>query len=118
MVDAVETANAASVRWLAPPAVAKILRARDSPTNAGKFVWTDQNTIAGYRAEASTACPASTLIAGDFSQAVIGIWGGIGVEVDPYGAGFKTGSFRARVVAIVDCGLLTPAAFSVASSVS
>ena len=105
------------LRWIAPPAVQALLAARERVANGGRHLW-DDTGVMGRPAHVSTLAPASTLIAGDFSQAVLAIWGsGLRLEVDPY-SGFRTGKMTARVVLSCDVGFPQAGAFVVASSVS
>jgi hypothetical protein len=78
--------------------------------------------VAGARAVASSSCPASTLVGGDWSTLYILQWGGVQIGADPYGnpnnPNFATGKIAIRCVLFVDFMMLRPASFSVASSVT
>ena len=105
------------LRWVAAPAVQALLAARESATANGRHLW-DNGTVLGRPAHVSTLAPAATLVAGDFSQAVLAIWGaGLKLEIDPY-SGFRTGKMTARVVLACDVGFPQAGAFVVASSVT
>jgi HK97 family phage major capsid protein len=106
------------LQWIGTPAVQKLLAARERMTNSGRFLW-DDGLVLGRPAAATKNAPTATLIAGDFSQAVLGVWGppAVQVEVNPYQS-FLSGGMAARVVLAVDCAFPTPQAFSVASSVT
>jgi hypothetical protein len=65
-----------------------------------------------------TGVPASTLDRGDFGQVIVGIFGdGLTIEVDPF-TSFNTGAISFRSWLTCDLTLVTPAVFSVATSVS
>ena len=105
------------LQWIAAPAVQALLAARESATANGRHLW-DNGTVLGRPAHVSTLAPAATLVAGDFSQAILAIWGsGLKLEVDPY-SGFRTGKMTARVVLSCDVGFPQAGAFVVATSVS
>lgn len=61
--------------------------------------------------------PAANLVFGDWPSVLLGQWGTIGVEVNPF-ANFPNAILGARVLASVDVGVLRPSAFSVATAVS
>jgi len=74
--------------------------------------------MAGAPAITSTSVPAATLITGDWRNLVIGVWGaGPIVEVDPFSA-FKSGIIGVRILLTCDVGLVHPAAFVVATSIT
>lgn len=113
---AVADADDDRIRFIGTPGVREILQGRERASGSG-FIW-DNDKVAGKPAHATTTAPASTLIAGDWSQAVLGVFGpGPVIELDPY-SGFRTGRLSMRVLVDIDVGLATPGAFCVAGSVS
>ena len=106
------------MRWVGAPAVQKLLAARERVAAGGRHLW-DDNGVLGRPAHATKNAPAATLVAGDFTQAVMGIWGpaGLRLEINPF-TDFKAGLISARVVLSCDVAFPQPAAFSVASSVT
>jgi HK97 family phage major capsid protein len=75
-------------------------------------------TMAGRPAFSTVNCAATTLIGGDFNELAIGEFGpGAVVDFNPY-ANFPAGIVGARLWLSVDIAVLTPAAFSVATSVT
>ena len=50
----------------------------------GNFILGDTDTIKGYQYGVSNQVTAEDYFFGDFSQVLIGEWGGIEVNVDPY----------------------------------
>jgi HK97 family phage major capsid protein len=106
-----------ALQWVGPPAVQALLAARFREAGSGRRLW-ESDGILGRPANASTLAPASTLVAGDFSKAIFGLWGaGFKLEIDPYTA-FTTGKLTARVVVSLDFAFPMPSAFVVATSVS
>jgi len=109
-------ARAEPTAWVSAPAVRELLQKREVATGSG-MVWTD-NRMAGAPAITSTSVPAATLITGDWSNLVLGIWGsGVNIEVDPF-SGFTTGIIGVRCLLTADVGLVHPAAFVVATSIT
>ena len=106
------------LRWVGAPAVQKLLAARERVAGGGRHLW-DDTGILGRPAHATKNAPVATLVAGDFTQALMGIWGpaALRIEINPF-ADFKAGLLSARVVLSCDFAFPQPAAFSVASSVT
>lgn len=107
-----------ALRWVGTSGVQKLLGARERVAAGGRHLW-DDDGILGRPAHATKNAPASTLIAGDFSQAIMGIWGPLALrlEVNPY-QNFAKGLLSARVAISLDFAFPVPAAFSVASSIT
>ncbi len=59
----------------------------------------------------------TALILGDWSQALVGFWGGMSLLADPYTLG-KSGGLRLTVMHDVDVGLRVPAAFAYSSDIN
>lgn len=106
----------AGLQWVGAPGVQQTLGARERAAGSGRFVW--DSDILGARAAASKNVPAGVLCVGDFSQAVVGIWGAnLLVEVNPFDT-FVSGIQAARASLAVDFGFPRPEAFCAATSVS
>ncbi len=110
--------------YIAPVATAVTLSGRQRFTGVDSPLWQGSvlsGTVAGHRAMSTGGCPASTIVAGDWSQVVLLDWQGVEVGVNPYGAdvsAYKAGIVGLRCFWSVDVAVLRPAAFSVASSVT
>jgi HK97 family phage major capsid protein len=110
------------VGYVAPPAVASLLMNRQKFTGSNDALWEGHmadGRIAGAPAISTTACPAATMVFGDWGQLVIAEYDGGSIElsVDPY-SDFRTGIVTIRVVARYDIFLRKPGAFSVATSIT
>ncbi len=106
-----------ALQWVGPPAMQTLLGTRERVASGGRHLW-DDGTILGRPAHATKLAPATTLICGDFSKAIVALWGtGIRIEIDPY-TSFTTGVLSARVVLDVDLAFPQPTAFSVATSIT
>ncbi len=109
--------NDEAVRFLATPDVRELLALREVGTSVPPFVWQD-NMVAGKPAYVSTNVGTDTIIAGDFSQMAVLLWGGgLLVETNPYEK-FQAGIVALRVIADCNVAVLQPGAFSIATSVS
>lgn len=74
-------------------------------------------TMAGCPAMSSGQLVADTMLFGDWDQLVIGEWGVLRLEVNPY-ANFQAGIVGVRCFFSADAGLRHPGAFSLASSIT
>lgn len=66
---------------------------------SGRTVWEDGNTVNGYGTEVTNQMNAGDMLFGNFMDALIGMWGGLELTVDPYSES-KRG--RLRIVAMQD----------------
>lgn len=81
-----------------------------SASGSDATLWEPGNSINGYRTEVSNQISAGDVFFGDFSQAIIGLWGGLEITMDPYTHSDKG---RLRLVAMqdVDFAVRQPVAF-------
>ncbi|ATI41940.1 phage major capsid protein [Pacificitalea manganoxidans] len=63
------------------------------------LIWEPGGTVNGYRSEVTNQIAAGDLFFGNFADALIGMWGGLEINVDPYTHSKKG---RLRVVAMQD----------------
>jgi HK97 family phage major capsid protein len=102
------------------PTVAKLLASRQRFTGTDSPLWQGalaDGQVAGARAIATNSAPASTIVAGDFSMALMLLWPGLLLAADPY-TGYRTGVVTLRAMLSLDFVLLRPTGFSVAVSVT
>lgn len=115
--------NAALGGYATTPTVRALLKAREKAASSGLFLWeaaaeVGEGRVNGYRAVTSTNVPAATMIFGDWSQMMMGLWGpGIEFATNPY-ADFKAGITGARAFVTTDIGIRNAGAFSVATSIT
>ena len=62
-------------------------------------IWEPGNTVNGYRTEVTNQITAGDLFFGNFADAIIGMWGGLELNADPYTHSTKG---RLRIVAMQD----------------
>jgi HK97 family phage major capsid protein len=102
------------------PAIAAILKQKARFSNTDTPIWQGNilnGTIEGLRAVSSNQMTAGQLLAGDFSQVVVGEWGVLEVEANPY-ANFAAGIVGVRAFYTVDVGVRYPAAFSLGTGIT
>jgi hypothetical protein len=113
LVTQVENANADldSAKFAMTPNAKGYMKTlpRSTAAVAAGFVWDDDDEVANYPAFASNVLPnnltkgtgsnLSAVIFGNFSDAVIAMWGGLDVLIDPY-TGSSSGTVR--IVALQD----------------
>jgi HK97 family phage major capsid protein len=110
-------AQEANLQWVGTPAVQETLANRQDATGTSRFLWDDRGVL-GMPATATKNAPASALTVGDFSRAVVGIFGpGIRIDIDP-SQDFNSAGLVARVLLFCDVAFPQPAAFTVATSVT
>jgi HK97 family phage major capsid protein len=104
--------------WIGAPDVQETLSGRELTSGGGRLLW-DSDGILGRPAIASGLVPAGTLVVGDISRLVVSVFDGQGIEMsfDPF-SDFRSGRVGFRLQVPVDFGLLSPAAFSVSTSVT
>lgn len=87
-----------------------------SATAGSSFLWADDGTMNGYNAYATNQIAANTILFGDFSEVVVGMWGGLDLMLDPY-AKADTGGLVVRAFQSCDIATRYGAAFAVSQNV-
>jgi HK97 family phage major capsid protein len=116
LIKEVEVDNAAngSLAFLTNPKVVAALRqtTRQATGVEGNFIMGEANSLLGYPVMVSNQCPStlskgtangtlSAMIFGNWSELMIGMWGGVDLTVDPY-TGSSAGTVRVVALADVD----------------
>ncbi len=109
-------ANEETFAYVTHPDTRDLLKNRARGTYLG-FIVNEENKIGPYPCYATAQIDAGTIVGGDFSQLVIGMWGGLDLVVDPF-IFKKQGLVEFFGFLYVDIGVSFPAAFTVATSVS
>lgn len=109
-------ADAASAAYLTTPALAGTMKTTLKAQYAAEMIWTGGadpgiGTVNALRAFASTNVPAKTVLLGNFSDLIIGMWGGVDLEIDPYWDWSK-GTVAVRAFLSLDIGVRHPASFA------
>lgn len=118
----VATSNVQPVRggYVTTPAVAGLLMARARFSNTDTPLWVGNiwdGQMAGFPAMSSNQMATATQVFGDWQEAVVGEWGVLEVDVNPY-ANFQAGIIGVRALYSLDVGVRRAFAFSVATSIT
>lgn len=118
----VASANAltSSCGYATTPVVAGKLMQRQRFSSTDTPLWEGNmlnGNVMGFKAMSSNQMPTDDMLFGDWSQVVIGEWGVLEIEVNPY-ADFKSGIVGVRAMYSIDIGVRIPGAFSLASSIT
>jgi hypothetical protein len=98
------------VVFIAAPNARKTLQGRAVSTSGPRFIW-DNDRVVNRSAYATSDMPSALMLAGDFSRAVLGLWGpGIELAVNPY-QDFPKGIVAARVLVCADVAVPQIGAF-------
>jgi HK97 family phage major capsid protein len=115
-------ANVTPIRggFVGTPATAAILMAEMKVANAWSPCWEGNmwdGMMVGFPAMSSNQIPTAGLLFGDWQELVIGEWGVLEVEVNPY-ANFKAGIIGVRAIYSMDVALRRPVAFCWSATVT
>lgn len=118
-ISDIEVANADinTLKWITDPTVKAILRQREKVSGYPQFLMEADGTIEGYEAIITNQMTAATMLFGDFSQAILAMWGGIDLQADPYSK-LEYGLVRFVAQQMVDVGVRQAGAFTYASGIS
>ena len=106
--------------YVTTPAVAALLMQRVKFTSTASPLWEGNvwdGSMAGFQSMTSLQMAAATMLFGDWSQVIVGEWGTLEIEVNPY-ANFQAAITGIRAIVSMDCGLRYAGAFSLASSIT
>ncbi|MEP7703451.1 phage major capsid protein [Paraglaciecola sp. 25GB23A] len=106
--------------YVTTPTYAMLMKGTEKATGSGQFIWTqgadNMGTVNGYKACYTKNMPASTILLAKFSDLMIGYWGSIDINVDPYGTNFAKGNISVRAMLDVDMNVRRPESFCVATT--
>ncbi len=107
--------------YVTTPAVAGLLMVRpELPTTGTTRLWTGNiwdGAMFGIPSMTSNQLTAASMIFGDWQEVVVGEWGVLEVEVNPY-ANFQAGIIGVRAIYSMDVGVRRPFAFSRATTIT
>ncbi|MDI4091155.1 phage major capsid protein [Pseudomonas aeruginosa] len=124
MLEKLALANVSPNAWLTDPTVATKLRTTLKDSVAGASYLMEGGNLAGFPVSVTNQVnPADSnggmAILGDFSELVIGTWGGVDVLANPYGSGvYERGGVQIRILTTMDMVIRRPEAFVIADDVS
>ena len=122
MESSLLTANvdAAGAAYVTTPALAGVMKTTLKAEYAAEMIWQAANqpgigVVNGLRALSTSNAPAGKVILGNWSDFVMGFWGGLDLQVNPY-ENFAQGTVSVRCFASVDFGVRHAPSFAVYST--
>lgn len=112
--------NAPTFGYVTTPTVASLLKQRQRFASTDSPVWEGNlvvGSLGGCKAMSTAQMPAANMLAGDWSQLVIGEWGLLEIQTNPF-ANFQAGIVGIRAMYSVDVAVRIPGAFSLATSIT
>ena len=110
-----DNALTGSLGWMITPALWSLLSATEKATNTAQFLLADMN-MAGYGVTVSNQVPTNGHFFGNWNDLLIGQWGGLELNVDPYTHSLK-GRTRFVMFQTVDIAVRHGESFNHAVSV-
>jgi HK97 family phage major capsid protein/HK97 family phage prohead protease len=108
------------VTYVCHPAVAAVLMGKSRFSNSDTPIWDGgilDGRVVGARALASAQITSGTMLAGDFSQVVVGEWGTVEIETNPY-ANFQAGIVGVRAMYSCDVLVRYGQAFAIGTGIA
>lgn len=123
MVEQIELVNASAGNWLTSPEVKTKLRSTLKSASAGAQYLLEGGRMADLPLYSTNQVPknagAGTVILGDWSQVMLGIWSEIDILVNPFAeTAYSKGNVLVRAMSTVDIGIRHPESFVVADDVT
>lgn len=105
--------NADTIAYVMRPSMRGLLKTTEKAANTAQFIWGDNGLVNGYRAAVTTEMPTGDILAGDFSKAMVGMWGALDVVPDK-ATKVATGGLVMRMFQDADVAVRHAQAFSYA----
>jgi HK97 family phage major capsid protein len=80
------------------------------------FLCGENNQMNGYPVRVTTQMPSGKLIFGDYTQVIVGEWGILEIQANPYSTGFRAGNVEIRALQTVDIAIRYPESFKKVTS--
>ncbi|HDP4807090.1 phage major capsid protein [Pseudomonas aeruginosa] len=110
--ELLELVNANAVNWLTTPQVKTKLAAAEKVPGSGSGFLYQGGQMADLPLAATKQVPADTLILGDWSQVLLGVWSELDILVNPYAEpAYSRGGVQVRAMATVDVAIRHPEGF-------
>ena len=116
-----ENADVENMRYVTNARVRGKLKKTEAFAGTGERVWMSDNTVNGYPTIVSNQVPKngtkgsgtelSTMLFGNFADLIIGMWGGLDLQVNPYSLD-KKGAIRITAFQDVDTVIRHPESFA------
>lgn len=118
LAEKLQLENLEGTRFLSAPGVRTTLASTEKVTGSGSGFLAEGASLDGKPYDVTNQMPVDTLLYGDFSQVMLGIWSEIDILVNPYAEpAYSRGGIQVRAMATCDVALRHPKAFVAASGV-
>lgn len=112
LAELLELANMEGTRFLSAIGVRNILASTEKVTSSGSGFLADSGMMDSKPYDTTNQMPVDTLLYGDFSQVMLGIWSEVDILVNPYAEpAYSRGGIQVRAMATCDIALRHPKAF-------
>jgi len=111
-IENIETNN---LHYIAGAEVAGKLKTTQKESGTGRYLLED-NRVNGFNFHTTNQVGANTMLLGDFSQLITGLWGGLDIMVDPYEKA-DSGGIVIRAFQSVDVGVRYAQSFSATTNI-
>lgn len=120
---AIDNADIGSLRYLTNAKVRGKLKQTEKASSTAQFIWTDSSSMMnGYESLVTNQVPSdldkgtstgvcSAIIFGNFADLIIGMWGGLDLQVNPYSLD-TTGGVRITAFQDIDTAVRHPESFA------
>lgn len=116
--ELLELENLDGTTFLSDPAVRTTFASTEKVAGSGSGFLADNGMMDSKPYRVTNQMPANTLLYGDFSQVMLGIWSEIDILVNPYAEpAYSRGGVQVRAMATCDVALRHPQGFVVATPV-
>ncbi|NCC88195.1 MAG: phage major capsid protein [Clostridia bacterium] len=114
---ALETANydSSTCNYVMTPSIKGTAKSTPKVAGAAAMIFED-NEVNGYGAYSTMQMNANTVLFGDFSEIILGLWGGLDLMLDPY-AKADSGGLVVRAFQSADIAIRHAAAFAASNDV-
>jgi HK97 family phage major capsid protein/HK97 family phage prohead protease len=104
-----------NLAYILPASLYGQLKTTAKATNQAIFVVDPDGTMNGYRTIVSNQATAGSVLFGNFSDCLIGMWGGLDLTVDPY-TNSKSGTVRIVALQSVDVAVRQAVSFALGTA--
>lgn len=119
---AIDNADVGSLAYLTNAKVRGRLKQTEKASGTAQFIWSDGGELNGYKGLVTNQVPSdltkgtaagicSAIIFGNFADLIIGMWGGLDIQVNPY-ANDTSGGVRIVALQDVDLAVRHPESFA------
>jgi hypothetical protein len=106
-----DNALSGNLAYILPASMYGALKTTPKAANTAQFVAEPGGTINGYRSIVSNQATAGNLYFGNFSDCLVGFFGGVDIKVDPYSLS-TSGGVRIVALAMMDIAIRHAVSFA------